>query len=141
MCGNLRVRPVGLWSRLVGIGRCTGSLRATASGRVRFAPWACIEQVLERRTYTEVTMSKVMFLPVAVALMMVAALGAAQSSPSDDEPHGPRPEAIAACKDKSEGDACEFDGPRGHVAGSCRKARTGDLACMHPHHHHDGGTQ
>jgi hypothetical protein len=77
---------------------------------------------------------------VGAAFVIVPAFGAAQSSPSDDEPHAPRPEAIAACKDKSEGDACEFDAPRGHVSGTCRKVRTGDLACIHPHHHHDGGS-
>jgi hypothetical protein len=86
-------------------------------------------------------MLKWMRLAVAIGLMIVPALAVAQSSPSDDEPHGPRPEAIAACKDKSEGDACEFDAPRGHVSGTCRTVRAGDLACIHPHHHHDGGTQ
>ena len=82
-------------------------------------------------------------LMVVIALMIVPILSAAQSSPSDDEHHRPpRPEAIAACKDKSEGDACEFDAPHGHVAGTCRKVGTGDLACVHAHHHHDdGGTQ
>jgi hypothetical protein len=80
------------------------------------------------------------WIPVAVAatLTILPVLAAAQSSPADEEHHGPRPEAIAACKDKSEGDACGFDAPRGHIAGTCRKARTGELACMHPHHH-DGG--
>jgi hypothetical protein len=86
------------------------------------------------------TMSKFLRLAVTVALTMVPALAIAQSSPEGDEHHGPRPEAIAACKDKSEGDTCEFDAPRGHVAGTCHKARTGDLACFHPHQHHDGGT-
>jgi len=88
-------------------------------------------------------MLKLARLMVVIALMSVPILSAAQSSPSDDEHHrAPRPEAIAACKDKSEGDACEFDAPHGHVAGTCRKVRTGDLACDHPHHHHDdGGTQ
>lgn len=76
---------------------------------------------------------------VSIALTMTPALVVAQSSPTDDEHHGPHPEALAACKDKSEGDACEFDAPWGHVAGTCRKARTGELACAHPHHHHDGG--
>jgi hypothetical protein len=85
-------------------------------------------------------MLKWMRLSVALALVIVPALSAAQSSPSDDRGHGPHPEAIAACKDKSEGDACEFDAPRGHVSGTCRKVRTGDLACVHPHEHHDGGT-
>ncbi len=76
---------------------------------------------------------------VVVALVSVPTLGAAQSSPNDDEHHGPPPEAIAACKDKSEGDACEFDGPRGHVSSTCRKSRGGDvLVCLPPHHHHDG---
>lgn len=85
-------------------------------------------------------MSKLTRAALAVALTIIPALGAAQSNPADEEHHGPRPEAIAACKDKSEGDACEFDAPRGHIQGTCRKARSGDLACMHPHHHHDGGT-
>jgi hypothetical protein len=81
-------------------------------------------------------MTKWTCLVVAAAVVMVPALGAAQSVPTEDEPHKPRPEAIAACKDKSEGDVCEFEGPRGHVAGMCRKAKTGDLTCMHPHRHH-----
>jgi hypothetical protein len=84
-------------------------------------------------------MLKPMELAVSIAFMLVPALCAAQSSPEGDEHHGPSPEAIAACKDKAEGDACEFDGARGHVAGTCRKGRSGDLACWHPHHHHDGG--
>jgi hypothetical protein len=79
-------------------------------------------------------------MPTAAAVTMtLTTLGAAQSSPADDEPHGPRPEAIAACKDKNEGDACEADTPRGKMPGTCRKVRTGELACVHPHHHHDGG--
>jgi hypothetical protein len=84
---------------------------------------------------------KLMCCVVGAAFVIVPAIGTAQSRPSDDEPHGPRPEAMAACKDKNEGDACEFDAPRGHVSGTCRKVRTGDLACNHPHYHHDGGTQ
>ncbi|MGO9836642.1 MAG: hypothetical protein ACLP1X_20800 [Polyangiaceae bacterium] len=85
-------------------------------------------------------MVKSMRVAVTVGLMIVPALALAQSDPKDEEHHGPRPEAVAACKDKSEGDACEFDAPRGHVSGTCHKARSGDLACFHPHHHHDGGT-
>lgn len=84
-------------------------------------------------------MLKLMPFAVAVALMIIPTLGAAQSSPADEEHHGPGPESLAACKDKKDGDACEFDTPRGHIAGTCHKARTGDLACMHPHQHHDGG--
>jgi hypothetical protein len=77
----------------------------------------------------------------AVGLTLVATLSPGQGVPLDDEHHAARPEAIAACKDKKDGDSCEFDAPRGHVAGSCRKVHTGDLACVHPHEHHehDGG--
>ena len=85
-------------------------------------------------------MLKWMPLAVVVGLMVVPAPGAAQSSPGGDEHHGPRPEAIAACKDKSEGDACDFEAPHGHVSGTCHKVQAGDLACFHPHHHHAGET-
>ena len=85
-------------------------------------------------------MLKFIRLLVVLGLVIVPAIGAAQSSPSDDKPHAPRPESIAACKDKSDGAACEFDAPRGHVSGTCHKVRTGDMACVHPHHHQDGGT-
>jgi hypothetical protein len=94
----------------------------------------------KRAATVEVSMLKRMGLAIVVTLLMIPALGQAQNSPADDEHHGPRPEAIAACKDKTEGDACEFDAPRGHIAGACRKVRTGDLACVHPHHHHDGSS-
>lgn len=72
-------------------------------------------------------MLKFVRLSAAVGLMIVPTLSLAQSSPGNDEHHRPRPEAIAACKDKSEGDVCEFDGPRGQVSGTCHKARTGDV--------------
>ena len=88
-------------------------------------------------------MLKQMGIAVALGVMIVPTLGAARSAPGDGDEHhhGPSPEAIAACKDKSEGNACEFDGPRGHESGTCHKTRSGDLACFHPHHPHaqDGG--
>jgi hypothetical protein len=84
-------------------------------------------------------MLKLMRFSLALALVAVPALSAAQSAPADDEPHGPRPEAVAACKDKSEGDVCAFDGPHHHVEGTCKKDHAGELACFHPHHHHDAG--
>jgi hypothetical protein len=82
-----------------------------------------------------------MRLAVAVGVLCVPVLGAAQGSPAEDEEHhhGPSPEALAACKAKSEGDACEYDSERGHKTGSCHKTRSGELACFHPHHHHEGG--
>ena len=84
-------------------------------------------------------MMKLLRVAVVIAAIALPALGAAQDHPKDEEHHGPHPEALAACKDKGEGDTCEFDGHHGHVVGTCRKARTGELFCMHPHHH-DGGT-
>jgi hypothetical protein len=74
-----------------------------------------------------------------VVLTILPLLAVAQSSPADEEHHGPRPEALAACKDKNEGAACDFDAPKGHVTGTCKKTHTNDLACMGPHHHHDAG--
>jgi hypothetical protein len=84
---------------------------------------------------------KISRLAVTIGLMVVPVLAVAQSIPKDDEHRGPSPESLAACKDKSEGVACEFDGRHGHVSGTCHKTRDGDLACFHLHQHHDGGTQ
>jgi hypothetical protein len=84
---------------------------------------------------------KVLHFAAAAALLMVPALAWAQGPPDGDEHRGPPPESIAACKDKSEGDACEFDSPRDYRAGTCHRTRaTGDLACLHPHHDHDAGS-
>jgi hypothetical protein len=84
-------------------------------------------------------MKKLVRAAFGLALIAFPTLALAQDKPPDGEHHGPSPEAIAACKDKSEGGTCEYDGRRGHVAGTCHKARSGDLACFHPHPHHDGG--
>ena len=84
-----------------------------------------------------VPMLKFIRLAMAAALVLVPGLVAAQTG----EHHGPPAEAIAACKDKAEGVSCAFDGPRGHRDGACHKVESGDMACVHPHHHHDKGTQ
>ena len=86
-------------------------------------------------------MLKLVHIAVVVSLIAVPTLGAAQDQPDGGEHHGPRPEAIAACKNKDEGNACEFDAPRGHIVGTCLKVRTGDLACVHPRHQNGGGTE
>jgi hypothetical protein len=87
-------------------------------------------------------MLKLVHIVAGISLLVIPALSLAQDNPKDEEHHGPRPESIAACKDKAEGSACEFDAPRGHVSGTCRKVHTGDTACVHPHHHHhDAGTE
>ena len=82
-------------------------------------------------------MVKLARLSVIVTILAIPALGAAHD-PDGGAHHWPGPESIAACKDKSEGDACTFEGHHGTVSGTCKKAKTGELACAHPHHHHDG---
>ncbi len=83
-------------------------------------------------------MLKLVRAAAIVTIIAVPTLGSADDSPDGGEHHWLRPEAIAACKDKSEGDACSFEGHHGQVEGTCRKVKTGDLACVHPHHeHHD----
>jgi hypothetical protein len=79
------------------------------------------------------------FIRVAVvsASVVIPSLGAADDAPDGGGHHGPRPEAIAACKAKVEGDTCSFEGHHGAVEGTCHKVHTGDLACVRPHPHHD----
>jgi hypothetical protein len=50
-------------------------------------------------------------------------------------PHGPPPEAIAACKDQSEGSACTVSLHGQSIDGTCRKGPDGDgpLACAPSH--------
>lgn len=84
-------------------------------------------------------MKNLMRVAIAVGLTAVPTIVAAQGGPADGDEHhqGPSPESIAACNAKSEGDACEYDGAHGHESGTCHKLRSGDLACLHPHHHHN----
>ena len=84
-------------------------------------------------------MLKFVRVAVVVASIAIPSLGSADDTPDGGEHHhGPRPEAIAACKAKAEGDACSFEGHHGTVEGTCHAVRTGDLACVRPHPHHDG---
>ena len=46
--------------------------------------------------------------------------------------HGPPPEAISACEGAATNDACEFDGRRGTVTGTCREVPDG-FACVPEH--------
>jgi len=84
-------------------------------------------------------MKRAIRLLLTAACLAVPALAVAQNEPG--EHHFPSPAALAACKDKGAGDACEFDGHRGHVSGTCRKVRSGDLACVHHHHGEDAGAE
>ena len=61
-------------------------------------------------------------LLTSTSLMLVAtiAIPAAQAQSGErGGRRGPPPEALEACTDKVEGDACSFSGPRGDVEGSC----------------------
>jgi hypothetical protein len=83
-------------------------------------------------------MLKLVPAAILVTWIAVPTLGSADDTRDGGEHHWARPEAIAACKDKSEGDTCTFEGHHGTVSGTCRKAPSGDLACFHPHHHPQG---
>ena len=49
-------------------------------------------------------MLKIVCAAVLAASVTIPTLGAADDAPDGGEHHWPRPQAIAACKDKSEGD-------------------------------------
>lgn len=61
--------------------------------------------------------------------------GMRQGGPGGGDPdrggrRGPPAEAIAACQGRSEGVTCEIDAPRGRIDGSCRRVRSGEMACV-----------
>lgn len=47
-------------------------------------------------------------------------------------PHGPPPEAVAACKTLSSGQACSFTSPHGTLNGTCWAPQGKPLACKPP---------
>lgn len=65
------------------------------------------------------------------------AMGAAVALADDDapgRPHGPPPEAVAACSSVQEGAACGFTMGGHAITGTCRTGRDGQsAACMPPH--------
>lgn len=59
-------------------------------------------------------------LALACALCMAAPFAQAQPDSQGGRRHGPPPEAIDACIDRTENAACEFNGRRGEtVEGTC----------------------
>lgn len=60
------------------------------------------------------------------------AAGRSAAAPLAERPPGPPPEAVEACKDSSEGDACTVEFRGQTLAGTCRKGPNGEqpLACM-----------
>lgn len=66
----------------------------------------------------------------ACALSLICLAAAAQDHPGG-RPHGPPPEAIAACKGKAVGDSVSFTGRRGEtLTGTCQKA--GEVLAARP---------
>lgn len=74
-------------------------------------------------------------LKIFAALFFVSMVYSSQSCAAPggrDRPHGPPPEAIEACTDLSEGEACSFTGRRNDkVEGTCIVPQSGkeELAC------------
>jgi hypothetical protein len=68
----------------------------------------------------------------AVAILSVSALLPVSASIAGGRTgrghRGPPQEAVAACADRSEGDACSFEGRRGAMSGTCQTIRS-QLAC------------
>ncbi len=67
--------------------------------------------------------------------LSTAAPQQSQSSaqPTQQQPEGgfpaPPPEALTACQDKQQGDACEFMAPHGLVSGKCQQLSNQQLGC------------
>ena len=73
-------------------------------------------------------------LGFAAALVLVAASLAVADDPGG-RPHGPPPEALAACQGQAEGATCGFTMGDRTMTGTCRTGPGGDgaLACAPPH--------
>jgi hypothetical protein len=71
------------------------------------------------------------FAAGCAALLSLAACAQDRPPSQGDRPHGPPPEAIAACKGKAVGDTVSFTGRRGEtLKGTCEKA--GDVLAARP---------
>jgi hypothetical protein len=78
-----------------------------------------------------------MLMVVAAVLMSATAL-----AQSDDGQRGrmhgrrgPPEEAVAACEDKADGEACSFTVPRRDIEGTCESMRRSeDVACVPENH-------
>lgn len=80
------------------------------------------------------TLRLVSGIMVVMSVVLIPFLILADSEePQRERPKGPPPEMIAACEDKSVGDACEFVSPRGDtVSGTCQNSPRDEsqLVCM-----------
>ena len=80
--------------------------------------------------------TKTAAITIATACLLAGSMAWSQQGPPrgrGGDRQGPPPEAIEACKDLGEGDACSVETPRGKLEGTCRKPPRGDgdgLACV-----------
>lgn len=76
------------------------------------------------------TLNRLASLPCLLAVFVAFPLFAQDATPpmgNADHPHGPPPEAVAACASKTVGSSCSFTGRRGEsLTGTCETHR--------PHH-------
>jgi hypothetical protein len=73
-------------------------------------------------------------LLVSLSLLAPAVGRAGDGDGEGHKKHKPPPAAFAACKDKSEGATCTFEGRKGTVTGTCRPGKKGQwLVCRRPH--------
>ncbi|HEY4058467.1 MAG TPA: hypothetical protein VGM39_17765 [Kofleriaceae bacterium] len=85
------------------------------------------------------THHKVLFAGVLAATLLPLALATADDAPPPPPPghhhHGPPPEALAACKEASEGATCSFSHRDHDITGTCSHGPDGKgpLACKPDH--------
>lgn len=76
-------------------------------------------------------MSRRIVLSMAsLTLVLPLVIGIAHAQP----PHGPPPEAFAACEDQETGSRCAFESVHGTLEGVCRTPRGERLVCVPDDH-------
>jgi hypothetical protein len=68
------------------------------------------------------------------ALFVLALLSIPTIVWAQQQPHPYYGARLAACKGKSAGDACSFQGPNGNVTATCHVNQRSDLVCGAHHH-------
>lgn len=77
-------------------------------------------------------MKKLILLITIICLLSIGVVFAQNSEPPKGPLQGgPPPEAIDACRDKADGDACSFKSPHGTLEGLCKSTPDGKhFACV-----------
>lgn len=83
---------------------------------------------------------KTMLVTLSLIIVSGTALADGDGEGKQKQRRGAPPEAIEACRDLNEGDACQFDGRRGEVSGTCFVPPKDDavLACKPKRHKQQG---